>query len=196
MPGLSAKLKRLLDALALADAGEMLLPREKDRVLNRAGRDATPTPPLPDLTHTCDLAAPRRSVVLGVGQSLPLLTLDYALGACNRLDASLLLLCADAVLATRLLELHRARLDARGVACQIVALRGEPTRAVLEYLQDHTGVLFAITSGHDPVAALTQPAGKIPHRNPPVPIVVVSDPSPARAEPLEYRRFKRGKLRR
>lgn len=201
MPSLSDKLKRLLDNIALADAGEMLSPREKKRLLdlmvpsdrqsrtqNRLPADAGDA-----AQHMSQpVAALRRSVVLGVGQSLSLAALDYAAGACARLDAGLILLCADAALAGRLLEAHMQRLAACGVTCRIVGLKEPSPAAVADFIQKDSGVLFAVTAGDDPVAALAQRSPKGAHKTPPAPIVMVADVAPEQPGTLEVRRFKRG----
>lgn len=199
MPSLSEKLKRLLDTIALTDAGEMLSPREKKRLLDvmvppeRAtqaqgrGQAAATAATAPQQGAT-----QHRSVVLGLGQSLSLTALDYAAGTCARLDAGLVVLCTDAAQAERLLEAHKPRLAASGVACRIFALSEPTPAAVADFIQNDSGVLFAVTAGNDPVAALAQRSGKAAHKTPPAPIVMVSDVASEPQGTLEFRRFKRG----
>lgn len=198
MPSLSEKLKRLLDTIALTDAGEMLSPREKKRLLDlavppgqppRTQQPAAVATAAPSQPQT---AAQHRSVVLGVGQTLSLPALDYAAGACARLDAGLVLLCLDAAQTARLIEAHIPRLTASGVSCRIAAL-GEPSpEAVADFIQNDSGVLFAVTAGDDPVATLAQRSGKGAHKSPPAPIVMVSDVATESPGTVEFRRFKRG----
>lgn len=206
MPSLSEKLKRLLDSIALTDAGEMLSSREKKRLL-----DVMIPPEHPVSRQTCaneaagdprcspavrpGMPAQRRSVVLGVGDTLSLPALDYAAGACARLDAGLVLLCTDAALAARLFEPHRSRLHTMGVASRIVALSDPMSGAVADFMQNDPGVLFAVTAGDDLVAALAQRSGKGSHKAPPAPIVMVSDTSPEHSDTLEFRRFKHSAVR-
>ena len=201
MPSLSDKLKRLLDTIALTDAGEMQSPREKKRLLDlmmppvRQPRTPELQPAdLPDieLPSSEPVTAPRRSVVLGVGESLSLAALDYAAGACARLDAGLVLLCADAGRAGQLLEEHLPRLAASGVSCRVIALDEPSPAAVADFIQNDSAVLFAVTAGADPVAALAQRAGKGAPKSPPAPIVMVSDAASEQPGTLELRRYKRG----
>lgn len=201
MPSLSEKLKRLLDNIALTDAGEMLSPREKKRLLDlmvpsdrQSGtRDRTPLGIGETARQTSQpLLAQRRSVVLGVGHSVSLAALDYAAGACARLDAGLVLLCTDAALAKRLLETHVQRLAASGVTCRIAELHEPSPAAVAEFIQKDSGVLFAVTAGDDPVAALVQRSPKGAFKTPPAPIVMVTDVAAEQPGTLEVRRFKRG----
>lgn len=199
MPSLSEKLKRLLDTIALTDAGEMLSPREKKRLLDVMVPPDRATQPqgrgqaaATAATAPQQGAAQHRSVVLGLGQSLSLTALDYAAGTCARLDAGLVVLCTDAAQAERLLEAHKPRLAASGVACRIVALNEPTPAAVADFIQNDSGVLFAVTAGNDPVAALAQRSGKAAHKTPPAPIVMVSDVASEPQGTLEFRRFKRG----
>lgn len=204
MPSLSEKLKRLLDSIALSDAGEMLSPREKKRLLdimvpadNQAPQQTRQTHHARDRINPADVRTPpqRRSVVLGVGETLSLPALDYAAGACARLDAGLILLSADAVLATRLIQPHLPRLTSMGVASRVVALNDPLPGAVADFMQNDPGVLFAVTAGDDPVASLAQRSGKGSQKAPPAPIVMVSDAPPEHSDTLEFRRFKRGAVR-
>lgn len=201
MPSLSEKLKRLLDSIALSDAGEMLSPREKKRLLDIMVPPENQAPPQTHAAghaHEPNHPAPspqRRSVVLGVGETLSLPALDYAAGACARLDAGLILLCTDAALTTRLIQPHLSRLATMGVTSRIVALSDPMPGAVADYMQNDPGVLFAVTAGNDPVATLAQRSGKGTHKAPPAPIVMVSDASPEHSDTLEFRRFKRGAIR-
>lgn len=205
MPSLSAKLKRLLDNIALADAGEMLSPREKMRLLdimippeNRAPQQMAAGNAASDRSTAASartVVPQRRSVALGVGATLSLPALDYAAGACARLDAGLILLCTDAALALRLIQPHLLRLTTMGVASRIVALSDPLPGAVAEFMRNDPTVLFAVTAGDDPVASLVQHAGKGMHKAPPAPIVMVSDASPERAEMLDVRHLKRGAIR-
>lgn len=192
MPSLSEKLKRLLDTIALTDAGEMLSPREKKRLLDLAV-PSEPPPRIQQSTAPCQpqTIAQHRSVVLGVGSTLPLSALDYAVGVCARLDAGLILLCADAARTSRLLEAHRPRLTASGVPSRIVALDDASADAVAEFIQNDSGVLFAVTAGDDPIARLAQRSGKSAHKSPPAPIVMVSDAATESPSTVEIRRFKR-----
>ena len=201
MPSLSDKLKRLLDNIALTDAGEMLSPREKKRLLDlmvpsdREPRthDRAPVEAAATARHTAQpVAALRRSVVLGVGHSLSLAALDYAAGACARLDAGLVLLCTDAALAERLLEPHVQRLAASGVSCRVAELHEPSPAAVAEFIHKDSGVLFAVTAGDDPVAALAQRSPKGAYKTPPAPIVMVTDVAAEQPGTLEVRRIKRG----
>lgn len=196
MPSLSDKLKRLLDTIALTDAGEMMSAREKRRLLDLAVPGQPPRPPQPAVAAAAPPQSPpaaqHRSVVLGVGQTLSLPALDYAAGACARLDAGLVLLCTDAALAAHLLEAHMPRLAASGVVCRIVALGQPSSEAVADFIQNDSGVLFAVTAGNDPVATLAQRSGKGGHKSPPAPIVMVSDIATEAQGTVEFRRFKRG----
>lgn len=192
MPSLSEKLKRLLDTIALTDAGEMLSPREKKRLLDLAvPPDQPPRIHQPAASSQPQTAAQHRSVVLGVGDALPLSALDYAVGACARLDAGLILLCADAARTSRLLEAHLPRLTASGVPSRIVALGEASAEAVADFIQNDSGVLFAVTAGDDPIATLAQRSGKGAHKSPPAPIVMVSDAATESPSTVEIRRFKR-----
>ena len=92
---------------------------------------------------------------------------------------------------SRLLEAHRPRLTASGVPSRIVALDDASADAVAEFIQNDSGVLFAVTAGDDPIARLAQRSGKGAHKSPPAPIVMVSDAATESPSTVEIRRFKR-----
>ena len=126
MKKLSEHLKQALSALAAADAGEMLTRRQMDRVLHRPEEDIT---------------ASRRKVALWADSTPSKDTLDYALAACKRMDASLVFLHGED---TDTSWLHD-RL--RNLAVETVALNGRPEEALREHIATHSQVAFLVLDG-------------------------------------------------
>lgn len=128
MKKLSEHLKQALSALAAADAGEMLTRRQMDRVLHR------PEEPV---------SISRRKVALWAAGVPGKDTLDYALAACKRLDASLVFLHGED---TDTSWLHE-RL--RNLAVETVALHGRPEESLREHIATHSQVAFLVLDGSD-----------------------------------------------
>jgi hypothetical protein len=127
MKTLSKHLKQALAALAAADAGEMLTPRQKDRYL-----------------HAPEGAGRHRRQVALWGDGVPgEEALDYALAACRRLDADLLFLHGED---TDTSWIHE-RL--RNLPVETTPLRGRTVQALREYLANHPQVAFLVLDGAD-----------------------------------------------
>lgn len=158
MKRLADPIKQALEALASADLGE------------RAGRWAMHEALFPDDLSTMGPAgAPRRLIALGVGETLPGAVMGYAIGACRRMQAGLLFLSTDPLRVRELLRWHLPELQ--GIECLTEALAGTSAGAVLQALNRHGGVLFAVTGAEDdPLRVLLR--GKRGHRAP-VPVVIV-----------------------
>jgi len=141
MVKLTEEIKRMLNALAFADAGEYLTLRQKTAYLNRntdtadAIQTDTPAPAQP--------AAERRQVALYMGSELPADMMHYVVQTCGRLKHGLTVLTFQSDSAARaLLAPYADELADAGIAMKIVLLTGEPVSGLARYLRRHPEVAF------------------------------------------------------
>jgi hypothetical protein len=168
MKNLADQIKQALNSLAFADIGERIGRREKYAALFPA--DASDAPAAPANPP----AASRKWIALGVGDTLPPHVMAYVIGACRRMRADLLLISTDAMRVRSLLADYLA--DLRGIVCQTEELAGASSASVVQALDLHRGVLFAVSGAdNDPLRPLLR--ARRGARSP-VPVVLVS-PKPA-----------------
>ena len=110
-------------------------------------------------------------IALGVGKTLPAPVMTYVLGACRRMQTGLLLLTRDALQTRTLLAAYLPEL--RGIDCFTEELASASPAALVQTLNLHRGVLFAVCCGSDddPLAPLLRSRRRL---RSPVPVVVVS----------------------
>lgn len=145
MKKLTEDLKRALRALASADAGELMSGTDKTLFLRNAQLDPAQTP----LAPAPVLAAPRREIVLTLGQSLPAAVMDYTIGACRRLHADLSVACADAQTALHLLAPYEDALRKAGISCATRIFSGDFHQGLADYVRANPRVMFAVAAGEE-----------------------------------------------
>lgn len=172
MATLAKQLKQAYDALAYANLGER---SGRSEMLAALGDTAlTPRP----------AAVAPRWIALGVGEFLPPAVMSYAIGACRRMEADLLLIAHDPAAVRVLLDPYLDELG--GIRCETeeVASRAD----VLNVLARRSGVLFAVSGqSGDPVAGLIGGRRGLLSGKSPVPVVVVSDVPHTPAAPSRHR---------
>lgn len=140
MNRLTEDIKRMLSALAFADAGEYLTLPQKDRVL-KPGGVARPAP-----TAAADTARPadaRQQVALYMGSELPGEMMNYVIQTCSRLRHGLTVLTFQPdTIARSLLDPYAAVLESAGITMQVVTLWGDPVSGLARYLRRHPEVAF------------------------------------------------------
>lgn len=141
MAKLTKEIKRMLNALAFADAGEFLTLRQKTGYLNRktdatdAIQTDTPAPAQP--------AGERRQVALYMGSELPADMMHYIVQTCGRLKHGLTVLTFQSDSAARaLLAPYADELADAGIVMKTVLLTGEPVSGLARYLRRHPEVAF------------------------------------------------------
>ncbi len=152
MKRLTAQLKKCLDALAYADAGEMLSGVDKDRVLGIPAKPGPAAPattpvsprpaakvtPLPGLTH---------QVGVYLGATLDPAVVRYAADTCREMNAALTIVTFQSETTAReLLEPHLSELSRAGVVWRIARLQGEPSSSLARYLRHERRMLFLVCS--------------------------------------------------
>lgn len=141
MKNLTHEIKRMLNALAYANAGENLNLRQKTRVLSgstapvaAAAQASVPTP-----------SAHRPQVGLYLGSELPGDVMQYVMQTCTRLKHGLTVLTFQSESeAQALLAPFQAALDAAGIRPQVSVLAGEPPASLIHALRKRPEVAFLI----------------------------------------------------
>jgi hypothetical protein len=161
MTTLTEQFKQALNGLAFADIGERVGYRDKYAALYPDSTSAAParTP-----------AAARKWIALGVGASLPWYVMSYVIGACRRMQADLLLISDDAMRVRVLLAEYLPELE--GITCQTEEVANSAAVSVVQALDLHRGVLFAVSgTDDDPLHPLLRARRGV---RSPVPVVLVS----------------------
>jgi hypothetical protein len=160
MTSLAKQFKQAYDALSYANLGER---SGRSEMLAALGDTAAPRQPT---------AVAPRWIALGIGEYLPPAMMAYAIGACRRMDANLLLIAHAPATVRVLLDPYRT--DLSGIRCETETVAGRSD--VLNVLSRRSGVLFAVSGTADnPVASLIGGRRGLLSGKSPVPVVVVSE---------------------
>ncbi len=138
---LTEEIKRMLNALAFADAGEYLTPRQKTVYLNRTagGVDAIQA----DTSVLEPATRERKQVALYMGSELPADMMHYVVQTCGRLKNGLTVLTFQSDSKARaLLAPYAGELEDAGISMKIVLLTGDPVSGLARYLRRHPEVVF------------------------------------------------------
>lgn len=173
MKALTETMKKMLDAMAHADAGEYLTRREKARILGQKSGPVNLAPATPEPAAVRANSNARR-VALYVGSELPAEVMDYMIETCARLRHELTVLTFQSESAGKaLLQPYQQALAAAGVDFQMVTLNGDPISGLQRYLRSCPEVAFLACkdSGYLGRSYLNGTPGK---NAMPVPVVVVT----------------------
>jgi len=145
MVKLTKVIKRMLNALASADAGEFLTLHQKTAYLNQSpgagnGLQADNVAPVPT-----QAIRERQQVALYMGSELPAEIMHYVVQTCGRLKHGLTVLTfqSDST-AHVLLNPYADELAAAQIAMKIVPLAGDPVSGLARYLRRHSEVAFLV----------------------------------------------------
>lgn len=173
---LTDEIKRMLNGLAFANAGENLTSRQKHKVL--AAASATPA------QSTAPAHVPvRPQVALYLGSELSPDVMQYLEQTCVRLRHGLTVLTLQSEEDTRaLLAPYQPQLDEAGIEVRLVTLSGDPPTALAHALHRRTEVAFLVCNesgyfGHG-VLGSAQRNGGIP-----VPVVLIAAKDSAAIQP-------------
>lgn len=169
---LTDDIKRMLDALAYANAGDYLTLPQKDRILQGS-------PALASTEGTAALAPPapparRPQVGLYLGSELSADVMHYVTQTCARLRHDLTVLTFESETEARtLLAPYQAVLDKAETALSFVVISGEPPAALAGALRRRPEIAFLVCNeagylGHSLMAG-TQGKDALP-----VPVVMVA----------------------
>ncbi len=143
MTTLTEDIKRMMNALAFAHAGENLTPSQKARHLDQAGgieaaplaASATPAQPRPERA--------RQQVALYMGSELPADMMHYVIQTCARLKHRLAVLTFQSEHDARaVLNPYADTLAAAGIEMQVAVLSGDIVSGLAHYLRRHPEVAF------------------------------------------------------
>ena len=140
MTKLTENLKRMLNALAYAHAGENLTLSQKVRYLSKSKAV--------DLRESRQAPVPvpaQKQVALYMGSEMPEAMMDYAVQTCVRLQHGLTVLSFQTESHAReLLDRYAATLASSGISMQLVSLAGDPLVGLARYLRRHSAVAFLV----------------------------------------------------
>jgi hypothetical protein len=135
---LTQDIQRMLNALALANAGENLNRRQKDRALAGSAAPVAQPEPLPAV-------AGGPQIGLYLGSELPTDVMQYVIQTCSRLRHGLRVLTFQSENeAHALLAPYRVSLAAAGIEPELSFLAGEPPAALVHALRKRPDVAFLI----------------------------------------------------
>jgi hypothetical protein len=139
---LTQDLKRMLNALAYANAGEYLTRRQKSNLL--VGTPAQ-TPKHAPVTPCAATAKPRSQVGLYLGREVSADVMQYVTQTCARLRHGLMVFSFQSEAEVgALLDPYREIFDAAGIQLQAIALSGEPPTALSRALRRRPEVAFLV----------------------------------------------------
>lgn len=178
----TSSLKRMLNALSFAHAGESLSLTQKDRALAMStAATAHSSKVAVEPAATC--AVPRSQVGLYLGSELPASVMQYVVQTCVRLHHGLTVFSfqsereIDTILAP-----HRSALTEANIAVKSVALTGDPAKVLASALKRRSDVAFLVCNESGFLGSrLTR--GAMSPDSLPVPVVLVA----ARGEAVEHR---------
>ena len=138
---LTTEIKRMLNALAFADAGEGLSLSQKTQILSSkpGAKNAIPaSTPAP-----IQASGERKQVALYMGSELPTDMMHYVVQTCGRLKHGLTVLTFQSDSAARaLLAPYADELAQAGITMKTVLLTGDPVSGLARYLRRHPEVAF------------------------------------------------------
>lgn len=164
---LTAEIKRMLNALAYANAGELLPSRQKYRVIAGGTAPTAASEPMP-----ATKSGPQIGLYLGSEVSDDIM--QYVIQTCIRLKHGLTVLTFQSEADARaLLKPYQAELDAAHIGVQLNVLSGEPPAALVHALRKRPEIAFLICneSGYLGRSLLK---GLVRQETFPVPVVMVA----------------------
>lgn len=169
--------KRSMEGLAHAHAGEMLPWEEKCRLLGVEPSGAELVEPL---CRTSPLGRSNRRVALLVDASLAGHLIDYVIYTCRCLEAGLTLLTSAPLQAMEpMLRPYLARLAEAGITPQLAQMESAATGGLVAYLHYHQDVIFVVVGSQNQVCRPWYESARSRSRwRLSVPLVVVDEESP------------------
>ena len=167
MKKMTQEIKRMLEALALANAGDHLSRRQKSRLIaGRPAPEAKPEPPVVKLQQP--------QVGLYLGSELSADVMQYVVQTCTRLKHGLSVLSfqSESEVET-LLAPYQEGLAEAGIETRVAILTGEPPAALVHALRRRPDIAFLICneSGYLGRSLIK---GTVRQDSIPVPVVLVT----------------------
>lgn len=187
MKPLTNALKKMLNGLAYADAGEYLTPRQKSAYLGNATVNVVrSTDPAPVLSETAGQGSARRHVAMYMGSELPARMMEYVIETCSSLDHDMSVLTFETEsVASKLLEPYAGTLKDKGIKLKIAKLSGEPVTGLARYLRSHPEIAFMACKDTGYLGRSYMNGTQVKSALPVPVVVVVVDPEAAASVPAE-----------
>lgn len=175
---LTQEIKRMLNALAYATAGENLTSRQKHRVI--AGGTAPST-----VIEATSNAKPGAQIGFYLGSELSADVMQYVIHTCSRLKHGLTVLTFQNELDARtLLKPYQAELEDAHIGVQLTVLGGEPPAALVQALRKRPEIVFLICNESGYLGRSLM-KGIVRQEAFPVPVVMVAANESAMAKPSQ-----------
>jgi len=167
MKQMTQEIKRMLEALAFASAGDNLTRRQKSRII--AGTPAPLAKP-----ETDAVKKQRPQIGLYLGSELSTDVMQYVVQTCTRLNHDLTVLSFQSEGEVQaLLDPYRNTLAEAGIEMLVTILAGEPPAALVHALRRRSDIAFLICSESGYLGrGLMQ--GSVHQDSIPVPVVLVA----------------------
>lgn len=175
---LKDEIKRMLNALAYANEGENLTPRQKGRVIARGIASTVATQSTPN-----QKSGPQ--IGLYLGSELPSEVMHYVMQTCSRLKHGLTVFTFQSEADARaLLKPYQTELEETHTRVQLTVLSGEPPAGLVQALRKRAEIAFLICneSGYLGRSLLK---GIVRQDAFPVPVVMVAASDTAKPEQAE-----------
>lgn len=194
MKPLTDALKKMLNGLASADAGEYLTPRQKAAFFEDT--DVTvvnATDEAPVLSEAAATASTRRRIAMYMGSELPASIMNYVIETCSSLEHDLTVLTFESnSISNALLEPYTEILTGKGIEMQIVKLSGEPIPGLARYLRSHPEIAFMTCKDTGYLGRSYMNSTQAKNALPVPVVVVVTQPGATVAQPTVQEEGKTG----
>ncbi|MGB5277277.1 MAG: hypothetical protein WBO73_02110 [Gammaproteobacteria bacterium] len=194
MKPLTDALKKMLNGLASADAGEYLTPRQKAAFFEDT--DVTvvnATDEAPVLSEAAATASTRRRIAMYMGSELPASIMNYVIETCSSLEHDLTVLTFESnSISNALLEPYTEILTGKGIEMQIVKLSGEPIPGLARYLRSHPEIAFMACKDTGYLGRSYMNSTQAKNALPVPVVVVVTQPGATVAQPTVQEEGKTG----
>lgn len=187
MTTLTNALKKMLDGLACADAGEYLTAKQKSAYLDNAVCNVVnATDPSPVLSEDAVKPRVRRSVAMYLGSELPAVMMDYIIDTCESLNHDLTIVTFESGMIVKNLMLPYAeRLAEKNITMKTARLSGDPIKGLARYLRSHPEIAFLACKNTGYLGNGYMNGTQLNNALPVPVVVVVVDPDTAATQPAE-----------
>lgn len=185
MKPLSNALKKMLNGLAYADAGEHLSRRQKSAYLENVNQVVEDNPsPVEAPSKTVARTSASRRVAMYLGSELPPTMMDYVIDTCASLEHDLTVLTFESdMVSSALLNPYSERLQAKGIDMEIARLSGEPVKGLARYLRSRPEIAFLACKDSGYLGRNYMNGTQLKSALPVPVVVVVTDPSATESRP-------------
>lgn len=187
MKPLTNALKKMLDGLAAADAGEYLTARQKTAYLDKTVRNVVQaSDPAPVISENAVKPRMRRRVAMYLGSELPAAMMDYIIETCISLDHDLTIVTFEAgTVVNTLITPYKERLAENNIAVETAKLSGEPIKGLARYLRSRSEIAFLACKNTGYLGNSYMNGNQLTNAIPVPVVVVVVDPAAAATQTAE-----------